>query len=449
MDIVQENIDKLNAKLKIKLSPEDYKEKYDSALKSYRKQMNLPGFRPGAVPMGVVKKKVGRYLLAEEINKVLSDSIYKYINENKIDVLGTPLPLAEGEKGDWENPESFEFEYELGLAPDFDIEVGSKDKIKYYIIKVDDKLIKGEVERMQKMYGSMIDAEKASEGDVIKGDFKELQEDGLVKEDGIQNASSVALNYIEGEKLKKQLTGIKKGEVLNINPFEITENHGELGRILNITHDQVHELKSNFQFLITEIKHIEPAEINQEFFDKVYGKDNVSSQEEMNDKIKTQLEGSYVQESDRMFMRDASDHFLAKYKLELPDEFLKRWIQKSSEEPVTPEQVEQDYTNYSNSLKWQLITNEMIKKFDIKMEEGELVNEAKNLLVRNYTSYGYPVPADEELQETAMRVLQNNDERKKLVDSIFDRKILAHLNENMKISEKEISFDKFVELAKK
>ncbi|MEM7163600.1 MAG: hypothetical protein AAF487_14305, partial [Bacteroidota bacterium] len=156
-----------------------------------------------------------------------------------------------------------------------------------------------------------------------------------------------------------------------------------------------------------------------------------------------------VQESDRMFMRDASDYFLGKYKLELPDEFLKRWIQKSSENPVTPEQVEEDYKNYSQSLKWQLITNEMIKKFDLKLEEGELLEEAKALLIKNYKSYGYPAPADEELIETAQRVLQNNDERKKLVDGIFDRKIMTHLKENMKLSEKEVSFDKFVELAKK
>ncbi|MEM7163690.1 MAG: trigger factor [Bacteroidota bacterium] len=330
MNIVQENIDKLNAKLKITLDPQDYKEKYDSALKTYRKQMNIPGFRPGAVPMGVVKKKVGRYLLAEEINKVLSDSIYNYINENEIDVLGTPLPLAEGEKGDWENPNSFEFEYELGLAPDFEVNVNTKDKIKYHIIKVDDKLIDGEVERMQKMYGSLADVEKSTEGDVLKGTFKELDEDGSIKDGGIENESSVGLNYIEGEKLKKQLTGISIGEKVTINPFEVTENHNEIGRILGITPEEVHDLSSDFEFEVKEIKHIESAEVNQEFFDKIYGEGNVKSIEEMQEKIKTQLESSYVQESDRMFMRDASDYFLGKYKLELPDEFLKRWIQKSS-----------------------------------------------------------------------------------------------------------------------
>lgn len=449
MNIVQENIDKLNAKLKIALSPADYKEKYDTALKTYRKQMNLPGFRPGAVPMGVVKKKVGRHLLAEEINKVLSESIYNYINENKIDVLGTPLPLEEGEKGDWENPSEFEFTYELGLAPDLNIEVSSKDKIKYFIIQVDDTMIDKEVERMRKMYGTLGDTEVANEEDVIKGEFAELDTEGNVKEGGIQNISSVGLNYIESDGLKERLTGIKLGDRIVLNPFEITENHGEIGRILSITHDQVHDLTSNFAFTVSEIKHVEPSEIDQEFFNKIYGEDNVKSLDEMKVKIKTQLDEAYVSESDRLFMRDASDHYISKYKVELPDEFLKRWIQRSSENPVTPEQVEQDYKNYSMSLKWQLITNEMIKKFDLKLEEEEVLNEAKGFIVKNYASYGYPIPPEEELNETAQRVLQNQEERKKLVDVIFDKKIKDHLKENMKISEKEVSFDKFVEMAKK
>ncbi|NND78010.1 MAG: trigger factor [Flavobacteriales bacterium] len=449
MNIVQENIDRLNAKLKIVLSPDDYATQYDTALRSYRKQMNMPGFRPGTIPMGVVKKKVGRHLLAEEINKVLSESIYKYITENKIDVLGTPLPLAEGEKGDWDDPKDFEFEYELGLAPELDVKVSSKDKVKYYIIKVDDKMIDQEVERMQKMYGKLMDAEVSSDEDVIKGVFVELDENGDIKEGGIMNESSVGLNYIENEDLKKQLTGIKIGDTVDLDPEHITSNHGELGRILNITHDQVHDLNTKFKFTIKEIKHVELSEINQELFDKIYGEGNVNSIDEMKAKIKAQLDDAYVTESDRMFMRDASDHFISKHKVQLPDEFLKRWIQRSSEKPVTPEQVEQDYNNYAMSLKWQLITNEMIKNFGLKLEEDEVLNEAKSLIVRNYAQYGYPSPADEELQETAVRVLQNQDERKKLVDAIFDRKIKDYLKENMKLSEKEVSFDKFVELAKK
>ena len=447
MDILKEQIDKLNAKLKIKVEPKDYKAGYDSALKSYRKQMNLPGFRPGAVPMSVVKKKVGRYLLAEELNKVLNDSIYTYLKDNNIDVLGTPLPLQEGESGDWEKPDIFEFEYELGLAPAFETKVSSRDKIKYYKIQIDDKMVNDEVERMQKMYGKLEDAEVSSEGDIVKGLFEELDVEGMIVEEGIKNESSVGLNYIESDELKNKLTGIKLGDSITLNPFDITENHNELGRIFSITHEQVHDIKTNFRFTVSEIKHVEPSEINDEFFEKIYGQDGIKSLEEMKVKIREQLSQSYVTDSDRMFMRDASDYFIKKYKIALPDEFLKKWIQQSSEKPVTPEEIEKDYENYSKSLKWQLITNEMIKKFDIKVEEEEIRNEARELLIRNYSAYGYPTPEGDALEETVNRVLENQEEQKRLIDMIFDKKIMNFLKENMKIAEKDVSFEKFKDLA--
>jgi len=449
MEITEEKLGNQNALLKIKINPEDYTDKYDTALKQYRKQISMPGFRPGKVPMGVVKKKYGKSLLAEELNKMLNSSIQSYITENELQVLGSPIPSEEhDDKGDWDNPSDFEFTYEMGLAPDLKTEISNKDKFDYYTIKIDDKMLDKHVKEIAKRYGKLIDADVVKENELLVGDFVELDSSDEVKEAGIMNQSTISLESMD-KSIQKKFKGKKIGDFVVVDPHKVSGNHEDLAKMLGISHDEVHNIDTNFRFIIREIKEMEPAELNQEFFDKVFGEGNVNSEEEFKDKIREELKGNFSQDSDRLFKRDLTNKLIEKYKPTLPDDFLKRWIQLTNEKPISAEEIENDYTEYKKGLQWQLIFNDLIKQNDIKVEQEEIIDRTKGMLKAQYAQYGLPAPEDQELNESAMKVLTNQDESRKIYDMIYDEKLMEHIKSVATIKEKEVDYDKFVELASK
>jgi len=449
MEITEEKLGNQNALLKIKINPEDYSEKYDTALKQYRKQISMPGFRPGKVPMGVVKKKYGKSLLAEELNKMLNSSIQSYISEKELQVLGSPIPSEEHEdKGDWDNPSNFEFTYEMGLAPELKTEISKKDKFDYYTIKIDDKILNKHVGEIARRYGKMIDADVVGDNELLVGDFVELDASDEVKEAGIMNQSTISLESMD-ESIKKNFKGKKVGEFVVLDPHDVSKDHEDLAKMLGISHEEVHNLSTNFRFIIREIKQMEPAEMNQEFFDKVFGEGNVNSEEEFKDKIRQELKSGFGQDSDRLFKRDLTNKLIEKYNPTLPDDFLKRWIQMTNEKPISADEIENDYSEYKKSLQWQLIFNDLIKQNDIKVEQEEIIERTKGLLKAQYAQYGLPAPEDNELNESAMKVLANQDESRKIYDMIYDEKLMEHIKSVATIKEKEVDYDKFVELASK
>ncbi len=449
MHITEEKIDTQNALLKIKLEPNDYSAQYDDALKKYRKQITLPGFRAGKVPMGMVKQRYGKSLLAEELNKVLNENIQKYISENQLQVLGSPIPSeSHNEQGDWDNPSDFEFVYELGLAPDLKVDITKKDKFDFYKIKVEDKMLDEQINNIARRYGKMSEAKEAGDTDMLIGDFVELDESDEVKVGGVMNQATISLEYVEKSEQKK-FSGKKVGDEVVVDPHKVSRGHDDLAKMLGVSHDEVHDINTNYKFIIREIKHMEPAELNQEFFNKIFGEGVVKDEKEFRAKITEDLEKGFLQDSDRLFKRDITNKLIADYNPSLPDEFLKRWIRMTNEKPVTAEEVERDYDQYQKSLQWQLIFNYLVEKKEIKIENEEVIKRTMDMMASQYAQYGMPAPEEPELRETAMRVLSNQDESRKVYDMLYDEKLVEYIRENATVKEKSVSYDEFVEMANK
>jgi len=447
MDITQEKVDGRNALLKVKLEPQDYSKQYDDALKNYRRQLNLPGFRAGKVPMGMVKNRFGKSLLAEEINKVLNNSIQTYINENEIKVLGSPIPSDEhAESGDWDNPGEFEFVYELGLAPSLDVSVGSKDKLSFHTIKVDDKMLSDHLFDVTARFGELNDEEKSADGFILAGEFVELNNDDEIKPGGIFSAVNFRIDGLDAE-TTKTLTGLKVEDKVKVDPRKAVKDEGRLAEMLDIPVQSVSELGENFQFTVKEIKSIQPAELNKELFDKVYPGEEVEDEKTFKARLKVDIANNFLRESDQLFKRDITRYLIDKFNPELPDSFLKKWIRMTNEKPVTAEEIERDYADYKRGLQWQLIFNELVGSKDIEVSKEEVTERAKSMLSAQFAQYGIPTPSDEELESSAMRILAKEDQARGIYDSLYDQKLIAFIKENASVKEKEVSFDEFVEMA--
>lgn len=448
MEIVKKDLDKLNAEITIKLNEGDYKEKVEQSLRNYRKQVNLPGFRKGHVPMGMVKKMVGTNILAEEINRLLSDKLYAYIGEEKLNVLGNPMPKEdEAKQIDWENQTEFEFTYELGIAPEVNVDVTEKDKFEKYKIKVTDEMVDEQITEIAKRYGKMVEVEQSEKGDMLYGKFEELEK-SKVKEGGISNSSVLNIATISKEKDQKKFIGLKKGDVVKVKPQNIADAK-YVASWLGIEEQYIKDQKSDFQYTVEKINRMEPADLNKEFFDKIYGPDVIKTKEEMQDRIKGEMETNFTQNADQLLERDVQDHLLKKAKLNLPDAFMKRWLKTANEKPITDEQIEAEYDQYATGLKWQLIENKLIKEHDIKVEQAEVVEHTKNLVKQQLGGMGQNIMGDDELEDTAKRVLQNQDEARRLYEQLYSVKLRDFYQKTAKIKEKEISYDEFVKLAEK
>ncbi len=443
MNITQEHIDDLNAKLKVQVGTADYESKVDAVIQNYRKTANIPGFRKGKVPVGQVKKMYGKAILVEEVNKLLQEAIYKHITENKVEVLGNPLPLTT--EVDWDNASDFDFEFEMGLAPAFEVKMDKKSKLDYLKIEADKKMVDHYTTDMAKRYGSMTNPEKSEKTDLMMGEFTQLDAEGNVLEGGINHTASVAVDIVADKKAQKALTGVAHdAEVI----FNITnEFSGDVAHMLNISKEEAEALNSDFSFKVKSINRMTPAELNQELFDKVFGKDVVSDEKAFKAKIKEEVEKSFVGESDNKLKNDVVLHLVEKTKLALPDTFLKKWLVQTNEKGLTAEQVETEYEQYSKSLKWQLIENKIIKDNDLEVKQEDVLAHAKGLIIQNFTQYGQPAPDDKKLDEIAAQVLGNEEERKKVYNQLYDEKSLTLYKEKFKLNEKTVTYDEFVKLA--
>jgi trigger factor len=448
MKVTQSKTKDLMATLKVEVVEKDYRENVDKILKDYRKTAVMPGFRKGKTPMSIINKKYKTAVTVEEVNKILQDEMYKHISENKVKVLGSPMPKKSEKAIDWEKDNDFSFEFEIGLAPDFDVKITKKDKLNYYNIKAGEKLLDNYCNDIAKRYGKMGNMDVSEEGDLVFCNIEQIDVDGKVMENGIKNEATVSMDFIADKKIKKQFVGVKSGDSFKINVIKAFTNHSDLGAMLNVKHEAIHNLSSEeFQFTVKNINRLTQAELDVELFDKVYGQGTIKTLKEFRAKIKEEAEMSFVAESDRMLKNDVVSHLLEKNKFDIPDDFLKRWLVQTSEQPITLEQIESEYDMYSKSLKWQLIENKVNEKYDIKIEQEEIITHAKNLISGQMIQYGQPVLDDEKLNEIADSILKKEEERKKIVDQLYDQKSLAVYKENFKLMDKDISYDDFVKLA--
>lgn len=447
MKITQSKAKDLMATISVEVSAADYTEKVDKVLKDYRKTADVPGFRKGKTPMAIINKKYRTSVIVEEVNKLLQDELYKHISAEKVRVLGSPMPIDKTPI-DWENTADFTFEYEVGLAPDFDVKITAKDKLNYYKIKADSKLVDGYCTDIAKRYGKMSNPEVSVEGDLIFCAIDQLDVDGNVMSNGISNEATVAMEYIADAKVKKQFVGVKKDDVLKVNVMKAFTNHSDLGSMLNVSHDALHSLTSEeFQFTVKNINQLAPAELTTELFDKVYGEGTVKDVKEFKAKVQAEAEGQFVGESDRMLKNDIVTYFIEKLKLQMPDDFLKRWLVQTSEQPITMEMLATEYDMYAKSLQWQLIENKILENYEVKVTQEDVLHQTKKLIGSQMKQYGQPEGDDAQLTDIATNILKNEEERKKIYDQIFDERTLVVYKENFKLTEKNVTYDEFVKLA--
>lgn len=448
MNISQEKVDDLNAIIKVEVKQADYQGKVDKVLKNHRKNANIPGFRKGHVPMGMIKKQMGVNVIVDEINKVLSESLHKYITEEDLNLLGNPLPkLDEQNKIDWANQTDFEFSYEVGIAPEFKVDALSKLKVDYYKIKVADKDVEKYISDVAKRYGKMSNPEVAEADDMLFGKFEELDGEGNVKEGGINHNSVLIIEAVTDKKVQKSLVGAKDGDTFDIDPKIVSASPTDQAAAIGVDVATLATVIAKFKFTVEKINKIIPAELNQELFDKVYGPGAVADEKAFRVKVEEELGKGLSVDADRKLKADVQEKMIEKLKLKLPDAFLKRWIRESNEKPISAEQIEAEYDNYSKGLQWQLIENKLIQANDIKVSHEEVVEHTKGLLLQQMAGMGLPENNDEELTETANRVLQNEEEAKNLYMMMYDTRLMNVYKEEIKLKEKEISYEDFVKLA--
>ncbi len=447
MNITQEKIDNLNAVIQIQLSEADYQKNVNKVLKDYQNKATVPGFRKGHVPMGMVKKMVGVNAMVDEINKVLSESLQKYIADEKLDVLGNPLPkLDEQEKIDWENQKDFVFRYDVGLAPQFEIDLSDKYKFDQYIIKVAKKDVDKYVDDLSRRYGKMNNPEVSEAEDMLFGKFEEL-ENGEFKAGGIVHSSVVIIKSVTDSSLQKSLIGLKPGAVVELDPRKVSEHQSDVAAALGIKEEEIKNIPSKFRYTVEKINRIVPAAINQELFDKVFGPNVINTEEDFRAKIENQLSQGLLVDSDRKLKSDIQDELFKKLNISLPDAFMKRWIAATNEKPVTPEQIDQDYDQYSKELKWQLIENKIISKYNLQVTPEEVVEYTKGLLKQQLASMGLPTDDETDLTETANRVLKNQEEARNIYMMLYDVKMMDMFKSTFKLNKKEISYEDFVKIA--
>jgi len=446
MNISKNEVDALNLAVNIEITPEDYQEKVNGVLQNYRKSANIPGFRPGKVPMGLIKKQYGKAVLIDEINKMLQDAIYNYIQEEKLNILGNPLPI-EQEELDFDTPGTYSFGFELGLSPEFEVKISKKNKIKGVKVTADAKVLDTYMEDIRGRYGKMSTPEKPAAEDMYHGSFTEVDAEGAVVDGGIvkEDAQFMGTNL----KTKKAQGDLAKTSMGSTVAFDANKSFGKgynVAGLLGVTDAQLEASTGSFEFKLTNISRMEPAELNQEFFDKVYGEGAVTSEEEMRARMKEEAERMYENEADQYFLNNVAEYLLDKTKFDLPIEFLKKWMQTSGEKPLTAEEVEADWEKTEKGLRYQLIENAVITAAEIKVSREDLLDHTVGMVKAQFQQYGQQVMDDEMLKGIAENALKNEEEVRRISDQVYNAKLLAHYKESFKVEEKEVTYDQFIKL---
>lgn len=432
MNITRENIDELNAVVKVDIAKEDYSSKVEKVLKDYRKNANIPGFRKGHVPMGMVKKQYGKAVLVDEVNKLLQDALNKYLTEEKLDVLGNPLP-KEQDNFDWDS-ETYTFEFELGLSPQFEVNLENKEPITHYKIVAGDEMVDNQVKTLQKQYGKLVSKDVAEEGDQVTGTFKN-------EEEGIDAKATLPLEKVKNT---DKLIGAKAGDVLTLNTKGLFEDDHDLMEFLKVDHDKAHGLDVEVEFTVSEVNKQELADLDQELFDKLFGKGEVTSVTELKEKIKEDAAKQFEQQSDQQLLNDVTEMLIENTNFDLPKEFLQKWIQTAGEKELSEEEAKEEYEKSEKGLRFQLIEGKLIAQHELQVQFEDLKAFAKERIKEQMAQFGQTNPEEKELDDIAARILSRQDEVKRLSEQLMNQKLLELYKEKVNLEEKEVTYEEFV-----
>jgi len=445
MNITFENPDKVNGLLTITVEKEDYNEKVEKTLKDYRKRAQVPGFRPGMVPMGMIKKQYGTAVKVDEVNRLLGEKLMEYIRENKIQMLGEPLPSEKQEPQDLEGDGPFTFVFDIAVAPEFKAELTGRDKIDFYTITVDDKLIDQQVQMYASQAGEFGKAEVFSGNDTLTGDLRQLDEKGNTLEGGITTESGMIMPaYIKAEDQKKLFDGCKPGDIITFNPKKAyPDNDAEVAALLKVDKEQVKDLTADFSYQVTEIRHFQPAEVNQALFDRVFGEGTVSDEKAFREKIAEGLKTQLVQNSDYKFFLDVRAHMEKKVgKLEFPEALLKR-VMINNNKDKGEDFVEKNFEGSIRELKWHLIKEQLVAANEIKVEEADLKAVAKEAVRQQFIQYGMGNVPEDVLENYAEEQMKKRENLDNFVDRAVDEKLVEKLKTVVKLNEKSVTLDEF------
>ena len=444
MNIVRKDLDQNNVVLTLHIEKADYADKVNKTLSNYRKKANIPGFRSGMVPVGIIKKQYGKAVLSEELNKLVSDSLLSYIRDNNINTLGEPLPnITEQKTLDLNSEEEFEFVFDLGIAPEFEVELNKNDIVKYYEIAISDEMIDNQVKSHTSRLGTYIQEETVEEKDMLKGELLEMT-NGKVNENGIKvQDATLTIAYMKDDAQKAFFKGAKKGDFVTFNPAKAFVNESEISSLLKISKDEAKLIEADFQLKIESITRYHEAEINQELFDKVYGEGVVTSETEFRAKISENIQEGLIADSEYKFGMDAQKLLIEKYAhLTFPETFLKRWV-LSSNTNLTTEKLEEDFPKMIADLTWQLIKSKLIVTFKTRIETADVDDFAKKMAKAQFAQYGMVGMEDDIIANYANEMLKKDDTRKNIIERVADAKVFASLKDAVKLDKEKISIEEF------
>jgi trigger factor len=437
MKITSNYIDKLNGKISIEIDKKDYTEQVDRELHNLSHKANIPGFRKGRVPVGLIRKKHGKAVIMDEVNKLIDKELRNYIKDKEIDMLGGPIPVPQGEIN-WDS-DKITFEFEVGLTPKFDLKLKFKKSVINYIVKADEKMVNEQLDSIQKQYGKLIARKKIEKDCDITGVF--------THEDEINNKSTFNLNRVKSKKSLKKLLGLEVGDSTNIDVKDLFNDNHDLIQVLGISHDRAKDIDIEVNLNIDEINYKEPADLDQELFDKIYGKGIVKNVTELKKKISDDIEKQFVNQTDQKLMNDIIEHLIENTKFKLPTEFLTKWIKINSEKKLSDDEAKEEYKKSEKGMKYQLIESKLVTENNLQVNFDDLKSYTKDLIRKQMSQYGQSNPTEKELDDIVARVMQNKDEIKRLTEQLTSTRILNFFKENTNIKSKELTYEQFIKEA--
>ena len=437
MKVSKKDIDKLNSVLSVSIEKTDYESKVEEVLKDYKKRANIPGFRKGHTPIGLIKKQYGISVKVDEINKLMQKRLSDYLGDEKLDILGNPLPVEKNDL-DW-NADKITFDFEIGLSPEFEVSLKNKKAINSYDIDDDKKMIDDQIKNIQNQYGKLIAKTKIEDGFEINGKF-------MNEEFEVDNTSNFKLKDIKGKSNKESLRKLSIGDSIDLKTKDLFDKDSDLSFHLKTNDDNKDKVK-NITFLLNEINEREPADLDQDLFDKLFGKDAIKSVTELKNKLKSDAESNFINQTDQKLLNDVTEYLIDNTKFDLPDNFLKKWMQTAGENRLDEKEAAMEYEKSEKGLRYQLIESKIVKDNEIKIDHDQIKDFSKDLIKTQMKQYGQNSPEEKELESISQRILSNKDEVKRISDQLLSKKLIDLFKSNLKFKNNKVSYEKFIEMA--
>ena len=437
MKVSRKDKDKLNSILSVSIDKLDYHSNVEKVLTDYRKKANIPGFRKGHTPIGLIKKQYGLSVKVDEINKVMQKALNDFLTDEKLAILGNPIPIEQVDL-DW-NSENLTFDFEIGLSPEFEVSLKNKKAINSFEVEVDSKMIDDQIKNMQNQYGKLLSKNTVEEGLEINGTFTN-------EEFEVNNPSTFQLKNLKGKSNIEAFKNLKIGENLDLKTKELFKEGSDLSFHLKLN-DQNKDQINQVKFLLNEINERQPADLDQDLFDKLFGKNAIKSVTEFKDKLKSDAQANFVNQTDQKLLNDINDYLIENTKFDLPDIFLKKWMMTAGENKLSEEEAEEEYIKSEKGLRYQLIEAKIIDENEIKIDFEQIKNFSKDLIKIQMKQYGQNNPDDKELDSISERVLSNKDEVKRISDQLLSQKLIKLFKSNLKLKNNKVSYEKFIEMA--